>query len=344
MAPLVVVTALRRPWPFSPADTVPLLLSPFLISAGALLGYLLHRPAASLDPTWRYVLLPWLIPLLARGLSPAGTLYAWRGLMAGFLVLMGYGVYGLLTGDVGDLLEHALGYFGIQYNVSTRNADAMYLLTLFFHLLRPTLAVTGWQAALWIGLSGVTGAAVVLTQSRGAWLALLAGAILSAALLRRLLLWDAESRRRLIGVVLVAAFAASVLSYGGETWAWLQRRSLGVLAGDPGGSLSDRRILAAAGLRLVAAHPLTGIGPGTFRRRIEHAGIVLNQGAANHVEVAYLQMWLDAGILGWMGFLLLWLWLLLRRPREISSATAQVRHACAKGLSAVYQIHLREDG
>jgi hypothetical protein len=367
-APLVIVTTLRRPWPFSVADTAPLLLIPFLISGGALLGYLLHRPAASLDPTWRYALLPWLIPLLTRGLTPAGTLYAWRGMMAGLLVLLGYGTYGLLTGNVGDPLEHALGYFGIQYNVSTRNADAMYLLALFFHLFRPTLAATGWKATLWVGLSGVTGAAIVLTQSRGAWLALLAGAILSVALLRRLLMRDAESRRRLLGLLLVAAFAAGVLSYGGESSASLQRRSLGVLAGDPGGSLPDRRVLTAAGLKLVAAHPLAGIGPGTFRRRIEQAGVVLNQGAANHVEIAFLQVWLDAGILGWMGFLLLWLWLLLRRPRGRRSAAAQVRQACTKGLAAAlcvylllnvifdnvafwtivglvaaYQLHLRED-
>ncbi len=336
----VVIERVRGPFPLACGDSVPLVLGPAMISAGVLVGYLLHAEESLLDVAWRLALFPWVIPMLVFGLNHRGTALAWKGVTLGFLALLAYGTYGFFTGHVGEPGEHALLYFGFHYTPSTRNADAMYFLTLFFHLLLPTAMSRTWSASLWTVLSGFTGAALVLTQSRGIWLAALAGvstAILAAMRRRRL---DRRTRVRLLAVLVISVLTVAAVDSWRGVGILLFRRGAGLMVGDPGGSLQDRTKLATFALKLLAQHPVAGIGPGAVRKRVVASGIHLDQGAAGHVEDAYLEAWLDAGALGGLGFLLLCLRLLFGPPGRDLEDAARVRYWCVKGLIAALTVYL----
>ncbi len=336
----VVVERVRGLFPLVRRDAVPLVLGPLMISVGVLVGYLLHAEESSLDVTWRLALFPWVIPVLVFGLNHRGTVLAWRGVTVGFLVLLAYGTYGFFTGHIGDPGEHTLLYFGFHYTPSTRNADAVYFLALFFHLLLPTAMSRTWSASLWTLLSGFTGAALVLTQSRGIWLAALAGVSSAIAAAWRARRWDQWMRVRLLAVLIIAVLTVAAVGSWRGVGILLFRRGAGLMAGDPGGSLQDRIKLATFALRVLAQYPIGGIGPGTVRKRIEQAGIHLDQVAANHVENAFLQVWLDAGLLGWLGFVLLWFWVLFRPRGAVRSDDGEARYLCVKGLAAALTVYM----
>ncbi len=348
LAVAVAVQRLRGPFPLPRVDAVPLVIGPTMISVGILVGYLLHPGESSLDVAWRLAMFPWVIPVLVFGLDHGGTVLAWKGVTAGFLVLLAYGTYGFFTGHIGDPAEHTLLYFGFHYTPSTRNADAMYFLVLFFHLLLPTVVSGTWSAFLWTVLSGLTGAALVLTQSRGIWLAGLAGILTAIATARQARRWDGRTKVRLLAALVIAVVAvAAVYGWRGagtggteKLGILLIRRGANLMAGDPGGSLHDRIRLATVALRLLAHYPITGIGPGTVRKRIEQTGIHLDQVAANHVENAFLQVWLDAGLLGLIGFVLLWLWVLFRPLGAALSDIGEARYWCIKGLAAALTVYM----
>ncbi len=343
LVPLVFVVALenlRGPLPLGSRERLALLLGPALISVGTLIGYLFHAGEASGDVAWRVAILPWVIPVLVLALARQAKGPFWQALTGGLLVLLAYGMYGFATGRIGDPGEHTLNYFGIHYTPSTRNGDVLYFLILFFHLLGTMALTKGRTANLAIGLAGLTSAAVILTQSRNAWISLLVGILAWVATTARIGRWNHQTRLRMVAVLTVTIIVVVAVDAWRGTGVLLFRRAGAVLAGDPGGSLQDRLKLAAIALNLIGSHPLLGIGPGTVRHRIEQSGVHLDQVAANHVENSFLQVWLDAGVLGFIGFLLLWSWLLFGPRARGLGGDNEVRFVCAKGLVAALLIYM----
>jgi len=340
LAFVLAVENLRNPLPLGPREKFALLLAPSLISAGTLIGYLSHPGQASGDVAWRLAVLPWVIPVLVLTLDRQARGLVWQAFMVGLLVLLAYGAYGFATGQVGDPGEHTLKYFGIHYLPSTRNADALYLLVLVFILLWPMAISRGGFAGFSISLSGLTVGAVILTQSRNAWLALLIGTLVWVARASRIGWWNHQTRVRMFAVLLVALITVVAVDTWRGTGLPLSRRAGALLAGDPGGSLQDRLKLARIALDLIGSHPLLGIGPGTVRHRIEQSGVHLDQVAANHVENSFLQVWLDAGVLGFLGFLLLWSWLLFGARPSGLRADYEVLFTCARSLAAASIVYM----
>ena len=53
--------------------------------------------------------------------------FALNALYFSSIVLLIYGLYGFITWETGELIQHTFGYFGITYLESTRNGDLIYL-------------------------------------------------------------------------------------------------------------------------------------------------------------------------------------------------------------------------
>lgn len=336
LAPAVIIGSRREGqrqyWRHAPL----VVLGPALLSLGVLIGYLIHRDSAAVDVAWRMAALPWAIPVFVAALGDVDADRPWQGITIGFLVLLAYGAYGFFTGRVGDPAERTIGYFGIHYTASTRNADASYIVVLLFHLVFPATASHGPRAWVAVGLAGLTSAAIVLTQARNAWLAALAGALVFVATAGYLRAW---SRTMAVRAVAILAICAVAVALTGSS-AVVARRATNVLAGDPGGSLHDRITLLTLGSRWAMTHPLFGIGPGAVRKYVEGAGVRLDQGAANHVETSFLEAWLDGGLLGGLGFLLLWLGIVSPGPSRRLQRREWIRFSCVKGLAAALTIYV----
>jgi O-antigen ligase len=141
----------------------------------------------------------------------------------------------------------------------------------------------GWPAWL-VGL-----AALALTYVRGAWLAFAAGT-LGAAL--------ALGRHRLL---VLAVAAAGMLALAAVPGVHSRLSGLGNLRDD---TTRDRLAMLDAGVRLVRAHPLTGIGPGQLRHLYpEVASPEAMRQATSHLHNTPLQIAVERGLPGWVAWL-----------------------------------------
>jgi len=147
---------------------------------------------------------------------------------------------------------------------------------------------TRWLAPAW--LAG--GAALGLTYVRGAWLGFAAGALAVIAGL---------GRRGLV------AAAALVIVAGGLVLALPTIRARVETIGDPNNDTTrDRMAMMLVGFDIVAAHPLTGIGPEGVKR--VYPKMVPPEGmrrSTSHLHNTPLQIAAERGLVG----LAAWLWI-----------------------------------
>ncbi len=124
---------------------------------------------------------------------------------------------------------------------------------------RRIVGVVGWSVAI-----GLHALALVLTQTRGAWLA----ALVAAAVLG--LIWS-RTMAVIVGSVVVAAFA---LSLGADWTEVIRERARTLFQPEAGVSGFDssliRLALAASAWNMFRAHPLTGVGLKTFPLELPH--------------------------------------------------------------------------
>lgn len=120
--------------------------------------------------------------------------------------------------------------------------------------------------------------ALILTQSLGAFFSLLAGLILYLYLRKSL-----DNKKLLF----IAGFL--ILLIGAV---FLMRQAVGKEHSLPSFSLIMRLDYWKEALRMILAHPFTGVGPGNFN-------LVYSRYAHN----SYLQLWAEIGILGFISFL-----------------------------------------
>lgn len=135
--------------------------------------------------------------------------------------------------------------------------------------------------------------ALLVLQSRNAWFAVLGGLAVGAALYRR---W-------LVPVIPLALLAALALNQqlGGT---WLTDVMFGKVGTITGGTLVERQQLWSQAIELVRAHPLTGIGMGAYEQVAPYAPPYSPQApglVAPHAHNLYLQVLLDAGLVGFVG-------------------------------------------
>jgi O-antigen ligase len=203
---------------------------------------------------------------------------------------------GLLTLSQGAVLR-AYGTFGHP------NQLAGYLI-----LILPATAVTclapgSWRQRLFPGISlAVMAAALLLTFSRGAWLGLgLVGLMLAALLVPRAGWW----RALVAGVVVLGLIYAGLRVLPGPGHLIAQRA---VSLQHPGqeDSVHFREVCVATALSMAREHPWVGFGAGEYNRNIRrffderyYAWDAINK----HIHNLYLQILVETGALGLLGFL-----------------------------------------
>jgi len=229
-----------------------------------------------------------------------------------------YGVYGYVTGSIGTPSQHAYGYLGVTYTDSTRNGDSLYFQTFLWVALG---AATSYRKRTWLRVilfAGALGAvvAVILTLSRGAWVAV---ALTPAVVLVGT--WNSW-RGRMRSVVLVAiclgAAAAISMSFSetARELVSLRVNTLTTMSRLGGNSNTSRVNIITAVLPIIAQHPLLGVGYGNLRYYFpQNLGMNIN-----HAENAYLQAFAEQGVVGFIAFAGLLAWTIKKLLRLVSAS------------------------
>ena len=126
-----------------------------------------------------YILVPVFLILYSSGLDRNAVALA---LMIGCLIAVVFGYYRFITGDAGLVTEHALGYWGIRYTQASRNSDVLYplvLLVLSVSLHAGTKKY--YLKIIYTFLSIIGCVALILSYSRGAWIAAFVACLLLMA-------------------------------------------------------------------------------------------------------------------------------------------------------------------
>jgi len=175
-----------------------------------------------------------------------------------------------------------LSSMGLSANPNVIGGVIAALLPLQVYAMRNTRR---WIAAVLIGLSGV---ALIFSETRGAWLALI-------LITGMWLLWRVIKRRQtnvrrarwqwLIIVVVISLLGAAVLIITP-----LGSRLLGL-----GG---DREQIWRNSLDLVGDYPLTGFGLGDFEMTYSTYALLVHVGNTMHAHNLWLDVWLNLGLLG----------------------------------------------
>jgi putative inorganic carbon (HCO3(-)) transporter len=142
--------------------------------------------------------------------------------------------------------------------------------------------------------------ALFVLQARGAWFALLGGFAIGAAMWRRWFL-------PLIPLLLLALLFASQQLGGASTLSNVLYGRIGILTGD---TVLERVALWNQAVDLIRAHPFTGIGMGAYPYVAPYAPPYSAQEPGllvPHAHNMFLQVALDTGVVGLVGFVGMWM-------------------------------------
>jgi O-antigen ligase len=221
------------------------------------------------------------------------------------------------------------------------NATGAALALGLFPALALAYAARGARRLAWSLAAGLLLAGLLLSGSRTAWLgALLAGgATLLGALHVRRKEARGGSRRLLLGAGLAAGLAvAAVAAWPGDVGTLLRRRAATLL--EPEAALKAVRAgrlgFWTAGARMVAEHPVAGVGPGRVPARFDEFCDPAFPVRAENLHNYFLQVVAENGVPGGLLVLLPFvpLALLLGRFLASGAASASPSAALAPGLLA----------
>jgi O-antigen ligase len=230
-------------------------------------------------------------PFQRRQAAPRSVLSGILGLLPALIA-----VYFLLTNDwsrwIGKLsifdpalrvlAAWPLSSIGLGVNPNVIGGVIAALLPLQVYALRRSRR---WIASILIGLSGV---ALVLSQTRGAWLAL--ALVTGMWLLWRFITARQSQLRRArwlwLSIVAVVGIVGAALLIVTPLGSWL----LGL-----GG---DREQIWRNSLDLAGDYPLTGLGLGDFEMTYSTYALLVHVGHTLHAHNLWLDVWLNLGLLG----------------------------------------------
>ncbi|MFB0534687.1 MAG: O-antigen ligase family protein [Anaerolineae bacterium] len=166
-------------------------------------------------------------------------------------------------------------------------------------LLAPFSFLSRWQAGLaragLFAATLITLAIVILTQSRGAYLALAVGLLVMALLRRPELLWGTP--------LLLIGAGAAVRRFG------LYPLVDAILMTDAFGGVEKRQQVWSAALSMIGHFPLTGIGLGTFDQTLSSmypfSALYGPKANVHHAHNLFLQVGVDLGLPGLCAFVAL---------------------------------------
>jgi putative inorganic carbon (HCO3(-)) transporter len=192
----------------------------------------------------------------------------------------------------------------------------------------------------------LAGGVLVLTQSRGAWLAL---AVTAALLL--LLLLPPRARLALLGVYVLVAAGAGYGVASGRVGNLLSGGTADALAADPGFSLSDVQLrldIWQGAIMGLQDFPLTGMGMNVFRQELDRLypwyGMNRSRDYA-HAHNEFLQAGLDLGLPGMVAFTSLYgvaFWMLAVLWRRLKLANSYQLSAISIPLVGTSYPHLEK--
>ena len=222
--------------------------------------------------------------LLVRGVDDLRRIFDLLNLTMVGLAIYGIGQY-LLT-DYGPLDRRIPGPFSHYMTFSG------VLLLGFFLLLGRIAAGGGWKRPwTWLGLATI-GTTLMLTLTRGAWVA--AGLSFAIVLMLRARRWLPAYLAALL------AFGVLVSAFGSETW----KQRVSSIADPRDESNYDRLSMLQAGLFMISERPLFGIGPGM----VEHRYPIYRHPTAprirvKHLHNSFLQIAAERGLLSLAAYL-----------------------------------------
>lgn len=305
-------------WRAEPALAALLLYAGAGLAAAALSDF----PAPSLRDAMKDLHRAWALGLFAAALAlePEAPLRAAFGLSFGTAAVFAIS-QSALGGRPDGMMVRAHGFvhpvvFGEQMALAALGGACV--------LLRPTLKASRGAAA---AFTAVIFAALVLSQTRMALLAALAGFAAVALLEPRARRWTLPA---LLAVAAVAA-AWEFLPNGGRTISSL------FAAYDPKNPHQARWALWDAALRMFRDHPLLGVGPGGYHRLFPsyHAGSLDGESGWGSAHNLYLHQLAERGALGAAALLFL-CWTLFARTVRAARGDADTRALWAAGAVAAF--------
>lgn len=158
---------------------------------------------------------------------------------------------------------------------------------------------SSWQVALWIATAWIT-LGLLVSESRGAWLAVGIAALVWLALYFRLARWAAAlGVLGLVLLIVVVVIRGSILALNDIP---LVNRSLAPLFVRP-----DRLAVYQGSIYLLQDMPFTGIGlGGQFAMLYSRYVLMIQVPFLDYSHNLYLEIWLEQGLLG----LTAWIWLI----------------------------------
>lgn len=332
-------------------------------------------PSPYLPPSWQPSVLLGLLralpgveswPALASWRAAADLLLGWGLFLAARRAFAGRSVlplvWGLLSGLAVTVALGLLSFAGLMSldayrpEVNDERLSSLFFLSgwlsQYLVLLCPLALVAMAGGRRWLQRAGLlllsgTLAGIVLTQQRGAWVALLAQLVFWAAIGLRGRWRPAAARRLVLGGALAVGLSALVVIGAGAALEQLWAR-----AGDVESGLTPRLAVWEVAVELVSERPLLGWGLGAWVPAHDlarpHDGSPSRFRGTSHN--LYLHLAAERGVLG-LASLALLAWAAgacLRRPAEGQETLALTLAVSLVGLAAYgliqYLFHLRTLG
>lgn len=264
----------------------PALLALLLYAAAGMTAAVLSPfPSPSLRDAAKDLHRVWALGLFAAALTLEPDAPLRPALGISFSAIAVYGIaQAALGGSANGMMTRAHGFvhpvvFGGQMALGALGGACV--------LLRPTPKAPRWVAAVF---GALIFAALVLSQTRMALMAALAGFAIVALL---------EPRARKWAMPVLLAVAAVGLAWefipnGGRTLTSFMRPY------DPGNPQQARWALWDTALRMFRDHPIFGVGPGGYRRLFSsyHPGTLDGEGAWGSAHSLYLHQLAERGLVG----------------------------------------------
>jgi O-antigen ligase len=282
-----------------------------LFMLGTLISMAFSGEAAHAIPQIRKFYLYVVVPLAVFSTLRDGKLIRWL-----FLAWAGFGTIEALRGFVqfaAKLREaHAAGTNFYDYYVASRitgftshwntyAAEEMFALVMLsaFLFFAPAATRRIW---LWIAAAALVALAILLSDTRGVWIATFVAGLY--------LVWF-WNRRLILFVPVVAALAFFLSPHA------IRQRFESIVAPKQEDSNTFRKIAWRAGFRMIEAHPLLGLGPdGPKYHFMEYippdVPRPLPSGFYEHVHNVYIQYAADRGI----PTALVFVWILIQIPAD----------------------------
>lgn len=281
------------------------------------------------------------LPILGFFLRPFSNRWIWTFLLIGMLIPILVGYYRFITLEGGELGEHLIGYWGIRYVASTRNADVLYPLIGAVASGALLVGQKGVAARLGLFLSFCLSAfAVIQSLSRGAWVALIIALLI---MFGKTLTDKRHSAKIILGTAITTGFFVSValftsVSSSESNASLIVERALTMTSdSDPtNSSNADRMEILQDTVNGMVTHPF-GVGVGNIAFSLNRAN-----GSIGNAENAYLTLAAEGGWIS-MGLLLGLTYIILKQAYihgRSSPATPSAFQKAPLALASAFAVYL----